>query len=541
MTQMMKSAVGASGILLLALLAACQIAPRENRQAVRPGQMIPAATTVAFSREARRVMAGEAAYACPYCSLQGVDLSGRDLTNANLTGADLRGANLSGAVLDGASLSGANLAGANLRNARLNDSSQGASDLSRSNLSGAQLAGAQMNGTDLQFADTRGTDLSGVDLGRARRGPLGSIRPRLADESWSCGSADLSALKSRIYVATQGSDSDSCGATPATACKTIAHGLERCSPSGCGVLVQWGEYSPAGSLALREGVDLYGGCLPHSQSRPDYFSVILAPAGGQPAVTASGINAATRLQGFQLVGSSVPQANGAPSVALLVSASAGLTVASTEVIANTGGAGANGSDGANGTAGGNASGRSAGSVSACTNTGGGTGAVKEEVSVDVRFADFTCKPSCSANNCWGYSGAPGSTGKWAGGGQWGNGNCAECAISRGETGKTGGNGDNGVCGNKGTYSSNTTGGFSGTTWRGSTGGAGGSGGNGGGGGGGGSGGYKAGACFWVAQESPGNEGGGGGAGGCAGGSGAGGQQGGGALVTWKTAPRWLPP
>ncbi|WP_006748204.1 pentapeptide repeat-containing protein [Thioalkalivibrio paradoxus] len=541
MRRTLRKAEGRRGmlpLLLLLLLAAGPTTPLgatpASNQGTDPAPLpstAPEERDVPLGEDTRLVLAGEAPYICPYCDLKGADLSGRDLSDANLTGADLTGANLGGSNLNGASLTGANLAGVDLSNARLDESDRGPADLSRSNLAGARLAGASMDRTDLQYADTQGALFADVDLGRALLGPRASARDLLAmEEPWVCGKADLSQLTSRIYVSTVGTDGADCGTTPAGACRTIDRGLERCGPSGCGVLVQWGEYSPAESVALREGVDVYGGCLPESQSHPDYFSVIQAPAGGKPAVTASGVNAATRMQGFQLVGSAVIEANGAPSIALVVSGSGGLSIVSTEIIAGTGGAGAGGDDGRDGTRGGDGSGRTGGSVTACANTTGGAGAVKQKVSVHVRAVDFTCKPSCSENGCWGYAGAPGSTGNWAAGGKWGSGNCTECPRSRGKTGHEGATGSNGACGHKGSRSTDTAGGFTGTSWDGSSGTAGTSGGTGGGGGGGGAGGYKAGACFWVKTEDPGNEGGGGGAGGCAGNAGGGGQQGGAAFA-----------
>lgn len=515
--------------------------------------------------KASRVGSAESPYSCPFCSLAGADLSGKDLTNANLVGANLSGANLNGAAMDGIILIGADLSNANLQNTQLNDSAKGPANLSRANLTGASLKGAQMNGTDLQFAIFPDTDFTGVDLSKAKFGVrikagmkngrktsfrkatlrrefivdeaamdvtgvkwLGEqIKAPRGDEDIACGNADLSRLTSRIYVsATRGTDNDGCGASYGAPCKTIAYGIGRCGGAGCGVLVSYDEYAPDATIQLRDGVNVYGGCLPQSQAKPEYFSVITAPASGVPAVSATGINGGAILQGFQINASAAGGTNGATSVAMLAANSSRLSIINAQLVANSGGQGSAGADGATGQRGGDGSGRDGGANSGCGYTDGGKGACQENVSVDVSAFSFTCKPSCSEYNCWGYYGSPGTTSNWAHGGQWGNGNCAECPVSRGDTGHSGDGGSNAGCGYKGNTSADTVGRFAGAAWSGSTGGAGTGGGNGGGGGGGGSGGYKAGACFWVATADNGNSGGGGGAGGCAAKGGAGGQQGG---------------
>jgi uncharacterized protein YjbI with pentapeptide repeats len=502
---------------------------------------------------------------CPYCDLTGADASGQDLTNANLTGAILAGANFKGAILNGAVLIGANLAGANFENAKLNDSAKGHANLSRANLSGASFQGAELNGTDLQFARLDGADFSNLDLTRVTFGPrikagiagsrktsfrnarlpgklaLDAATTDVEGARWEpatavpvapeaddvvCGRADLSGLTSRIYVANTGTDNDTCGTSYSSPCKTIGFGIGRCAASGCGVLVAWDEYRPADTLALRDGVNVYGGCLPRSQSRPDYYSAVTAPDGGKPVASAPAINGGTILQAFQLNASVAAGTSAAISVALLVKDSSRLSVLDTELVANRGAQGTPGGHGSNGVAGGNGSGSNGGSVSACRNTGGGMGAVRRDIKVERKGLEGRCIPSCSAGNCFGFNGGPGTTGRGASGGRLGEDNCGFCAKNRGEKGKTGDLGANASCGAKGTASSSLAGSFSGDTWMASAGGAGTSGGDGGGGGGGGSGGYTGGICIDGKTQKPGNRGGGGGAGGCCGGAGGGGQQGG---------------
>ncbi len=76
---------------------------------------------------------------CPYCSLEGADLSNLDMRQADLKGAYLKGANLSGSNLIRASLRGANLEGANLQKAQLMRTR-----LQEANLTDADFCGAVM-------------------------------------------------------------------------------------------------------------------------------------------------------------------------------------------------------------------------------------------------------------------------------------------------------------------------------------------------------------------------------------------------------------
>lgn len=460
-------------------------------------------------------------FSCPFCDLRGAQLAGRDLSNANLQGANLTGADLSGANLSGAILSRTDLSNANLSKANLGPSGKGPADMAAANLSGANLSGANIDGTDLQYTDLSHTDLSKVDLRRAKRGPA----KMSLEGDVTCGNADLSEVKNRVYVSTQGSDDPpKCGATPATACATIDKAITQCQGLvSCGVLTMYGEYQLKKTVALTQGVNVYGGCVT-SQVRSSNVlqSLLIAPVGGTPAMSASGIGStATLLQGFRLEGAAAPSNSGQASTTLVVDTSPKLSVLDATILAGAGGSGQTGSAGGNGAGGVNGSGASAGTQSQCPAANGGNGSVKMDVSVDVGVFKFSCNPSCSNNACWGYGAAQG-----AGGGKWGDQNCAECPSSRGSTGNGGGNGQDASCGGKGYVSGNLVGSFAGTAWQGGTGGGGTGGYIGAGGGGGGAGGYKAGACFWVKTEDPGNQGGGGGSGGCSGAGGGGGIQGG---------------
>jgi uncharacterized protein YjbI with pentapeptide repeats len=317
---------------------------------------------------------------CPYCNFAGVDWSGQDLTDVNLQGADLSGANLSGANLSGAQLSGADLSNANLRNAVLNPGATGNADLSSANLTGAIFTGAQMNDTDLQYTDLSGTNFSATDLSRARLGPTPRTglyagrktsfrRARLmagleldsasSDASgaeivapvaaiaaerfdMSCGSSDLSTLSSAIYVAASGKDSSGCGSTASTACATINKGASLCASDSCGVLVSYGQYALSSPLVLRNGVALYGGCVPAGKPSAGLKSLIQAPPGGMPAAMAIYVDTATRMEGFKLHGSPASQP-GAASVAFQMSYSNNsMILADTEIYAGPGAIGASG-------------------------------------------------------------------------------------------------------------------------------------------------------------------------------------------------------
>jgi uncharacterized protein YjbI with pentapeptide repeats len=550
--------------ILLGLVSMPSLAsdPAEPVSGIAPGEIQVERTL----GQASLAAVAQGALSCPYCDMTGAIFTGQDLTDANLTGAILVGANFRGAKLKGVALIGANLENADLQNADLGASGLGTADLSRANLTGANLTGAKMDGADLQFARLGGANFESADLRTAIFGPrintehpaglkvsfrgaqmrhefmLDGQRMDTSGVVWqapdaktdveaeatevACGRADLSTLTSRIYVANDGVDASDCGSAYDKSCKTISYGLSRCSATGCGVLVRWDQYPQTATVAARDGVNLYGGCLPASQSRPEYFSAVLGANGGLPVLSATAVNTGALVQGFQLSATAGAALSSAPSVAVSVTDSAKLALSDVELVADRGGSGGKASDGAAGTAGGAGSGRSAGTVAACGGTSGGEGSVQMDVKVDNGAFKFTCKPSCSANGCYGYSGSPASTGVWAPGGKWGNSNCTECPRSRGDTGSRGTDGRPASCGGKGGVNSNTRGSFAGASWQPSTGGAGTEGGNGGGGGGGGSGGYKAGSCFWVKTEDPGNSGGGGGAGGCRAGAGGGGTQGG---------------
>lgn len=551
----------------LALLFSCTLTLRGAAQSPSTELDVDEAPAGGITKEPQE----ERPYSCPYCNLEGIDLSDRILTDVNFAGANLRNADLRHTVLKGAMLAGADLTGAQLDEAQLEDSETGPANLSRANLTGASFKGADLAGADLQFATLHGTDLSGLDLTAVTFGPriksgwaegrktsfrgarlrhefqadaetmdLEGVRwqgtapaaldAMAADPVIACGAADLSHLDSRIYVSASGEDTATCGTSYSKACRTIEKGIARCAAAGCGVLVSWDEYPLASTVEMRSGIDLYGGCLPESQASPSYFSAVIAAPGGLPAVKARGLSVPTVIQGFQLTGSAAAGSDGAMSVALQVENSLRLAVLTSEIIASSGAPGAPGDQGNAGTRGGNGSGRNGGAVGACSNSAGGLGAVQKQVDTDGSFSGkITCYKKCDSGNnyCNGYAGSPGTSGTRSGGGNRASGKCTnECGPSRGPSGGTGSTGQPGKCGARGAASADVAGRFVGSNWVGSRGAAGTAGGAAGGGGGGGAGSYLVSYCFWVTGNDPGNSGGGGGAGGCGAQPGNGASQGG---------------
>ncbi len=140
-----------------------------------------------------------------------------------------------------------------------------------------------------------------------------------------CGPADLSELTKKVYVTSKGTDAAGCGTTAGNACKTIQQGIKECNGAGCGVLVRHGKYELQSTIELASGVSLYGSCefeVDAATPLTRYRSVILAPPGGLPAISATGINTKTVLHGFNVLGSDA-ETPGAPSIAIFVKDSKG--------------------------------------------------------------------------------------------------------------------------------------------------------------------------------------------------------------------------
>ena len=488
----------------------------------------------AATREAKRlteIAEGKAVLSCPGCDLQGVNFSGFNLSKANLVRANLAGANLSNTRLDDADLSGADLRGANL-----DGMTCARCDFSGAQLDRISLKGAKLDDADLQFADIAPAQLESLKRSAgAFDATLSAIGDSSSGAPWACGYSDLSKVTKRIHVSTTGNDGDSCGATPETACRTIAQGIKMCKaePAGCAVLVAFGEYKLTESLQLAAGIDLHGGCIPSSTPPKKDLVSLIRGADGYSTVLSTSTGPKT-IQGFEIFGSD-SQIPGGASMAVYVTDR--LTVLNSRIVAGNGKKGADGGNPGAGSKGGDGSertgGRNPGAGGFCPNTQGGDGGSTRTVSVETYWDPFPlfkykCIGSC-AENCDGLSGGAGEvSGAGQGGGRGGD-NCAECPVTSAGTGVLGGTGTNGTCGGGGASSTVTMGVFQNSIWRSVASESGQRGKAGAGGGGGGNGGYFAGWCF-RAIERYGGRGGGGGAGGCGGSAGGGGQQGGASIA-----------
>jgi hypothetical protein len=555
-------------LVLLSLLVLCAAPPSRaqlpSQESPRNG---PASGTRSDGPAPTGLLRAGQLLICPHCDLHGQDLTGKDLTNANLTGANLSGAKLARASLDGAILVDANLSGADLSDAHLAASVKGAADLTGAILAGAHFNRAIMTGAELVFANLQGADFSGADLSGVVFGPrakTGTARGHrtsfkgarmdhaqaaglagadMAGVQWTvvaragaagtagpggvtCGSSDLKNVTNPVFVSTMGKDTATCGASPAGACKTLAHGISRCTPAGCGVLVMFGDYPLTTTVSLDAklvpaGATIYGGCVASGQTATGLSSLITAPPGGLPAISVIGAKPVT-LENFKILGTNAPAAKGEPSVALLVSQAAQVTLTNGLVVAAQGGTGANVAPMPPGAKGGSGSGETAGTNADCPSANGGTGA--GTMSDHGPYAE--CQWQCSGPGCTGASGQPGNTSNWAGGGTWGAPKGIFCPPWTPNGGSGGGTANNAGCGTGGMASTNLVGSFSGSSWIPGAGGTGSAGGAGGGGGGGGAGGGMCGICMFVRFRYDGSTAGGGGAGGCGGGAAPGGQQGG---------------
>jgi hypothetical protein len=124
----------------------------------------------------------------------------------------------------------------------------------------------------------------------------GAPQPREGFSPVVCGAADIPSLTGAVYVSPQGTDGPGCGASSASACKTIQQGVANCGGAGCGVLVLWGVYKTAEAapplpdrIALRDGVHIYGGCRFEGEADEKYRTIVQAPDDGEPALVANAI------------------------------------------------------------------------------------------------------------------------------------------------------------------------------------------------------------------------------------------------------------
>ncbi|MEO7338053.1 MAG: hypothetical protein ABIV63_15885, partial [Caldimonas sp.] len=316
-------------------------------------------------------------------------------------------------------------------------------------------------------------------------------------------------MATRIVVAPNGVDSDSCGTDTSNACATPTHAVSRCTTvgAGCGVLVRWGRYALTSTLALNSGASVYGSCRFDGEADNHYRSTLIGPA-DKPAVTAVGINQPTVFEGFQVLAGHAKTQGGA-SVAMLVRDSAALQVNRSQLVGGIGGNGVDGGNAAmpaNGGGGGGANLRTGGTSSGpgIGGTGGG--------SVDA------CTAIGALNGgAVGALGLPGPAAPAAGNGVF----CAGRPVDYPGDGTDGGPGSVGALGAAVTASRGVIGTIAADgRWLPGKG----ADGNGGSAGSGAGGGARGGGCEDDVNKYPGGDGGGGGGGGGAGGGGGGGQQ-----------------
>jgi hypothetical protein len=356
----------------------------------------------------------------------------------------------------------------------------------------------------------------------------------------SCPNADLAGYKTLVHVAASGADSDSCGDKPASACASIAKGVDRCSVAGCAVLVQHGLYPTTASINLRDAVSIHGSCRFGDEPERNYRTVVAAsPAPGMPAIDASGINSATALTGLVVLGKN-ESAAGEASIAMRVRASKGLIMNGMTLVAGRGGDGAAGigSNGGPGGAGGTpdnpfqvgAGGQACPASPPSSGGKGGMGRALNQFTIGNCPFDCQClatAPSQQAADLAGQDAGRARGGASGGTGGFG-GNCIGHPNLTPGDGGPGAQGEIGDCSAAGgTAAADSAGRFVGGRWLAALGGQGGAGGTGSGGGGGGAGGFSTYSPIGGNVESyPGFPGSGGGGGGCGGMGGKGGQQGG---------------
>jgi len=321
------------------------------------------------------------------------------------------------------------------------------------------------------------------------------------DEGGADAGPDPGPTGPAIYVSTAGSDLAP-GTSPSDAVQTIDAGIalaSACVGAPCVVKIAEGRYQE--SVKLVDGVSLYGGyTVDFSVRDVTEHTAVVASSSEQPSVVATGLVAATTVDGITIEGPDLTLAGGGtPSIALSVASSGdALLISNALIVGNTGAQGVPGDAGTGTTC--DASGGEGGVATDCESTPGGNG---------------------------------GADGDPASGGDGGGGGSSDCpsacplvgsdGVSDGTAGAPGGDG---APGQGGTASADAMGSFATGAWTGSTGAAGLRGTNGTGGGGGGSGGTKRIRACFSCGTLLGGQGASGAPGGCAGGGGSGGGQGG---------------
>jgi hypothetical protein len=377
----------------------------------------------------------------------------------------------------------------------------------------------------------------------------------------SSNGCELTPDSTAVYVSTPqngGVDNATCG-NLAAPCATITQGLAR-SVALNRARVRVGEGVYRELVTLSNGKEVLGGHQRNTWIRnPDVTVSHIDTRGLTSAdihrygVIASGINSATKLDGF-LITSGTPTISGNSYGVYIKDSNQLLSITNNRITAGDGGRGADGSAGGSGlpgTVGQNgltsyhvANTNNCGNPATSPNVGrlGGTGGQRTcsgNVTINGGTGGWS---SCGAFDT---SNGPATAGQTALGGaagvsakNWRSGTNTTCTVSSLTEAAVGANGSNGADGSGGTSNANANGSISAFHWQGFAGSNGNSGTNGGGGGGGGS------AATVVIQWGTfgydiGASGAGGGSGGCAGNQGNGGSAGGGSFgifLTYTAAP-----
>lgn len=293
---------------------------------------------------------------------------------------------------------------------------------------------------------------------------------RLGTAAVRCGDADFSKLAKVVYVSPVGNDSNGCGQSTTSPCKTIQQGITNCGGEGCGVLVRYGVYNAANPLSLADGVSLYGSCVFDETSYP-YRSTIM----GNPAVQAKGIKKPTVIQGFVILGSSAVHTAEA-SVAITVNDCSGLVFRQDVLASGKGGSGGNGNTPAAGTGatGGYAlnavDGAQGGNACYLSPPSGTTGKSGKGANRNQIHSSWGLNPRAdckSINDSLSQTGN--SSGSVIGGVAGGRGTAGCACQGGGGNAGDGGDGGAGKMGGKGAQGGSpnpdTKGGFAGTIWR----------------------------------------------------------------------------
>lgn len=341
-----------------------------------------------------------------------------------------------------------------------------------------------------------------------------------------------------VYVRDDAADrpaSAGCGTSMAAAdaCPSIESGLSQCGVTGCAVLVRHGLYTPPATIALRDGVDVYGSCLFEGEADRGLRSIVNGPA-DRPTVSATTITSATRLQGLVLrAGDASGSTAGASSVALQVKDSPGLSLWRMRLVGGVGAVGARGSDAGVAGSGGNANVSTGGATCGAPGEHGGNGGT-------MLFSVSNCVPGecdCNVTYTAATDGSGSAQGQGPAGGYAGLNGCPcrnRGSIQQPTDGGPGGGGAPGACSSVAGLASPWIAGSAPAAgvWQPENGGTGGTGGSGAGGGGGQFGGAAAAFSndYRDVTALGGAPGGGGGGGGCGGQGGQGGGQGGASIA-----------